>query len=371
MERAVKISIVIPVYNEKDTIEKILDIVKSAPLPDGCDRELIVVDDKSTDGTLEVLQKIKDPLIKIFTHEKNTGKGGALHTGYEQCTGDIIIVQDADLEYDPQEYSNLLKPIIEDKADVVYGSRFLSGRPHRILYFWHSLGNRFLTLLSNMLSDLNLSDMETCYKVFKSKVIKSLDLKEKRFGIEPETTAKLAEKVRKEGLRMYEIGISYYGRTYEEGKKIGIKDGFRALWCILKYNTTSLAMFIKYMFTGFFVAAFQYFLMYVFIDLLGNSSEAGQINSNLISIEIALLIAFVLHKELTFRYKGKSFGDIFNRLFRFHIVTGFTFLLRHFIFKALLHQGVDYRINTLIGIAVAIVFNFTGYMKWVFDKSSE
>ncbi len=227
-----KISVVIPVYNEVTTLQEVIEAVKKSSIPKDFETEIIIVDDCSTDGTTELLKKINDGCIKKFFHEKNTGKGGALQTGFEHCTGDIIIIQDADLEYDPQEYFKLLKPILDDKADVVFGSRFMGGEPHRVVYFWHSIGNGFLTLLSNMFTDINLTDMETCYKVFRADILKKIKLEEPRFGIEPEMTAKIA----KLKCRIYEVGISYYGRTYEEGKKIGVKDGFRAIWCIIKYN---------------------------------------------------------------------------------------------------------------------------------------
>ena len=225
-----KISVVIPCYNEESTIENIIDRVKKAP---GQNKEIIVVDDFSIDGTKEILKnKIEDKVDKVIYHSVNKGKGAALRTGFESTTGDIIIIQDADLEYDPNEYEKLIQPIIDGRADVVYGSRFAGGESHRVLYFWHYVGNKFLTLLSNMATNLNLTDMETCYKVFRKEVLEKIKIRENRFGFEPEITAKVS-KLR---CRVYEVGISYSGRTYEEGKKIGWKDGLRAIWCILKYN---------------------------------------------------------------------------------------------------------------------------------------
>lgn len=222
------LSVVVPCYNEERTIGTLVDLVLQSPVV----AEVIVVDDGSSDGSQGSLATLTDPRVKVIVHERNQGKGAALRTAFAHATAQFVVVQDADLEYDPAEYPLLLEPLLDDRADVVFGSRFLSGRPHRVLYFWHSMGNRFLTLLSNMFTDLNLTDMETCYKCFKREIIQSIDIEENRFGFEPEITAKLARKK----LRIYEVGVSYSGRTYDEGKKINWKDGVRAVYCIIKYS---------------------------------------------------------------------------------------------------------------------------------------
>ncbi len=234
------LSIIIPAYNEARTIHLILDKVQAVDLIGGIEKEIIIVNDCSTDETESAIKSYisKNPEFNIQyrKHEVNQGKGAALHTGIVEAIGDIVVIQDADLEYDPEEYNILLGPILNGQADVVYGSRFMGGKPHRILFYWHSIGNKFLTAMSNMMTNLNLTDMETCYKMWKSDIIKSLSLEEKRFGFEPEVTAKVS---RIKGVRIYEVGISYYGRSFEDGKKIGWQDGFRAIYCILKYNLWS------------------------------------------------------------------------------------------------------------------------------------
>jgi glycosyltransferase involved in cell wall biosynthesis len=228
------LSVVVPCYDEQATVLTLIDRVLASPWVE----QVVVVDDGSTDGTRKLLESIDEPRVTVVLHERNRGKGAALRTGFAHITGEYAVVQDADLEYDPDEYGDLLEPLEADRADVVYGSRFLSGRPHRVLYFWHSLGNRALTLLSNMFTDLNLTDMETCYKVFRREVIQSIEIEEDRFGFEPEITAKLA----RGQFRIYEVGISYAGRTYDEGKKIGWRDGVRGLVCIVRYSDVGIRL---------------------------------------------------------------------------------------------------------------------------------
>ena len=351
-----------------NTLLNILDRVEEAPLPDNMEKEIIIVDDYSTDGTRDLLEKIKNDNYKIILHNKNMGKGAALKTGFAHCSGDIVIIQDADLEYDPNEYTKLIQPILSGKANVVYGSRFAGGETHRVLYYWHSLANRLLTWLSNIFSDLNLTDMETCYKVFTKQVIERIDIEEKRFGIEPEITAKVSKMAREEDISIYEVGISYYGRTYSEGKKIGFKDAFRALWCIFKYNTSKLANFVKYGFNGLIVAASQFATIIFLVEDLHFSSKFQQNVAYAISIEVSIIIGFLLHAFITWRYKFKSIINFINKIFLFHLVTAVSFLIRQILFYILLEWGVNYRANTLIGIIIAVIINFFGYQNIVFKE---
>jgi glycosyltransferase involved in cell wall biosynthesis len=364
-----KLSIIIPVFNEEKTIKNILDVLDSVELPlEIKETEIVIVDDYSTDKTREILTTLNPNKYHILWHDKNRGKGAALNTGFRNCTGDIVIVQDADLEYDPHEYPDLLRPIIENRADVVYGSRFLSGRPHRVLYYWHSVANGILTLLSNILSDVNLTDMETCYKVFRKEVLTKLKIEENRFGFEPEITAKVASLSRKEGLRLYEIGISYYGRTYEEGKKIGIRDAFRALWCILKYNDSGLAKLFKYAIAGILIAGSQFLSLVLLVEVIGLKTDIGENAANFSSIIISILVAFSLHSKFTWNYSFESRKDLGKKFLTFLSLTGFTLTIRAILFYILQQSGLSYYINALIGIIIIVVINFFGYDKFVFSK---
>jgi len=361
-----------PVYNEKKTLLKIIERIKNVQLPKKIsEKELIIIDDYSTDGTRDLYKQIKEKWIKVSYHEKNCGKGKALQTGFEKAEGDIILIQDADLEYDPDEYSKLLNPILDGNADVVYGSRFSGGESHRILYYWHYLANRFLTLLSNMYSDLNLSDMETCYKVFKKEVLKKIKIEENRFGFEPEITAKIAEQARESSIRLYEVGISYHGRTYDEGKKIGAKDAIRAFWCIFKYNTSRFANFVKYSLIGLLVALSQFITITILVELFSAQlMELFKIDrimleniANVISIEVSIICGFFLHSSITWRYKFRKAGDFIMKFFLFHCITFFSAAVRIGLYYGLSLIRVQYQLNALIGIIAAVIINFIGYDK--------
>ncbi len=367
-----KLSIVIPVFNEKNTLEDILKAVDEAPLPGEIkSKEIVLVNDCSTDGTDEILERLDERKYKVYHHKKNKGKGAALKTGFANCTGDIILIQDADLEYDPNEYVDLLTPIVEDKADVVYGSRFLAGRPHRVLYYWHSVANGVLTLLSNMFSDLNLTDMETCYKVFRKKVIDRFEIEEHRFGFEPEITAKVAALSRREGIRVYELGISYYGRTYEEGKKIGLKDAFRALWCVFKYNDSKLAIFSKYLVAGTTIALSQLLVLFMLVGVFGLNTPELYNWANGISIFASLIMAFFVHSSFTWMHRFENVGVIIRDLILFLLLSSFTAAFRIYLFDFFQDQGMHYLPNALLGIVIIVILNFMGYDRIVFRKFSK
>ena len=361
------LSIIIPVFNEKNTVLEILKQVEKAKLPKGIEKkEIVIIDDYSTDGTRDILGSIKKKNIKIYYHDKNEGKGSALRTGFSKCSGDIVLIQDADLEYDPQEYSKLLVPIISGKADVVYGSRFIGSEPHRVLYFWHRVANGLLTLCSNMMSDLNITDMETCYKVFRKEVVDKITIMENRFGFEPEITAKVAELARKDDIRIFEIGISYNGRTYNEGKKIGLKDAFRALWCIYKYNTSKFATLIKYGINGLIIALSQFFTIILLVDAFNFKSIFQQNIAYAISIEVSIIFGFILHGLITWAYKFTGIKSVFKKFLLFQLATTVSFIVRQVVFYFLSINGFNYRLNVLIGIAIAVLINFFSYSKIVF-----
>ena len=354
-----KISIVIPVYNEEQTLSEIIDRVKRAPLGGSNNRrEIVIVDDCSEDGTRGLLKKIDDPEITVAYHEKNRGKGAALRTGFERCSGDIIVIQDADLEYNPDEYPTLLAPIIDGDAHVVYGSRFIGGQRHRVLYFWHSMGNRLLTVLSNAFSDLNLTDMETCYKVIKREIASRIAICENRFGFEPEITAKLAEIARNEDIKIYEVGISYRGRTYNEGKKIGMKDGFRALYCIVKYNTSRLAVSVKGALEGLCGLIVQLSILFALSGIAPFATVAGLNIAHAVSMEAALLFVALISAGIALR-SGVAPGGRAGAFLRFQGVSLVPFALRAAVFYFLLPVA-DFVDASLVSAGIGLVFSLFG-----------
>jgi glycosyltransferase involved in cell wall biosynthesis len=365
------LSVVVPVYNEEKTLPHLIQTVLDAPLPHGIGLEIVLVNDCSEDNTAQVLSAFEGkPGFIVKHHLKNQGKGAAMRTGFSVCTGDIIIVQDADLEYDSNEYTQLLMPILEDKADVVYGSRFLGGRPHRVLYFWHRIANGMITLMSNMFSNLNLTDVETCYKVLTRPVLEKIRIEENRFGFDPEITAKIAHLSRTQNVRLYELGISYLGRTHEEGKKIGLKDSFKVFWCIILYNTAWLAQRIKYLLSGVLIALLQLGVMIGVVEsALIHHQPVWMQTANIIGIEISILAAFFLHSRFTWRIVIEGLERQYSRWKRlalFHAVTALSFVLRVIAFHAGQVMGVPYIKNVLIGIFIAVVCHFFVYPRWVF-----
>jgi dolichol-phosphate mannosyltransferase len=358
-----KFSVIIPCYNEASTlqtcVEKVLEI-DNHPIP----LEVIIVDDGSKDNSLVIAKDLEHryPAVTVVTHLQNMGKGAALRTGFQMATGDFVAVQDADLEYDPQDLKKLLIPLLDGKADVVLGSRFLSGDMHRVLYFWHYMGNRFLTFVSNMFTDLNLTDMETCYKIFKREIIQSIEIKENRFGFEPEIIAKIAHL----RLRIYETGISYHGRTYEEGKKIGIKDGFRALYCIFHYNAHAAPVpiqFLIYLFIGG-VAAVCNLIFFLTLFRLGASTAVAAPAA----FVMAAGINYFLCIHLLFRHRAKWNSLVEASLFSL-MVASLGFLDYH-ITDRLITASVQPWASKSVATAVGFILNFTGRRFLIFPEPS-
>ena len=360
-QKRTRLSIVIPCFNEENTLERCVERVLSIAEP-SLSLEIIIVDDGSTDQSLRKAEELKTryPEITVLTHLWNRGKGAALRTGFQKATGDFVAVHDADLEYNPMELKKLLAPLKNNVADVVFGSRFLSAGAHRVLYFWHSLGNRFLTFLSNMFTDLNLTDMETCYKVFRRDVIQGIEIEEDRFGFEPEIVAKVAHM----RLRIYEMGVSYYGRTYQEGKKIGIRDGIRAIYCIFRYNAHRAPLpiqFLLYIFIGGFAA-----LVNLFLFLTLNAADLPLLFSAPTAFIIAALINYVLCILLLFRHRAR-----WNRVAElciYWLVVVLICLLDLGITKLLLMGGLSPGVSKLIASLVVLALNFSGRRFMVFPE---
>lgn len=365
-----KLSVVIPVYNEEKTIIQIINQVEQVVLPNNIQKEIIIVDDCSTDKTRELLKSINKTPMKIIYHERNQGKGASLRDGFKETTGDFVIIQDADLEYDPNEYTKLLKPILENKADVVFGSRFLGGEAHRVLYYFHTLTNSFLTLCSNLFSDLKLTDMETGYKLFRKKVLDMIILEEERFGIEPELTAKIGQLARERKIRIYEVGISYFERTHSEGKKFKFKDAIRALWCIFSYNTSWFAHLVKYLVFGVPVALIYFITMWILGDLFGFASREQQNITILISLIIAYSAAFLFYSVFTWRYKYVSKHEFLWKFILFYLISSIIILPRLILYVFFADIEMYNLLSIILGIIIPIILNFIAYDKIVFKTSS-
>jgi dolichol-phosphate mannosyltransferase len=350
------LSLIIPCYNEEKTLEKCVERVLS--IAEKIKIEILIIDDCSKDNSFDIAQKLQNKYseIKVFKHKVNQGKGAALHTGFEHASGDYVAIQDADLEYDPNELVKLLSPLVNDTADVVLGSRFLSSGCHRVLYYWHSLGNKFLTTLSNFLTDLNLTDMETCYKVFKREVIQSLDLKEKRFGFEPEVIAKIAQL----RLRIYEIGISYYGRTYAEGKKINFKDGWRALYCILKYNLNSVPWPLQFCF--YIVIGGLSAILNIFMFLLLNKYACSLEVSVGSAFFISAIFNYFLCIKILFRHRARWNSPV--EFIIFLLVISITGFVDYFATRYFLSLSIPVIWSKSISNLLGLILNFAG-RKWL------
>jgi dolichol-phosphate mannosyltransferase len=361
--RSVKLSVVIPCYNEESTLSDCVERVLAIE-GETLSLEVLIVDDCSKDRSLEIARELKreHPEVSVLHHEKNMGKGAALRTGFAAATGDFVAVQDADLEYDPMDFKRLLLPLIEGKADVVLGSRFLSPGAHRVLYFWHSLGNKFLTFLSNMFTDLNLTDMETCYKVFRRNVIQNISIEEDRFGFEPEIVAKVANM----RLRVYEIGISYYGRTYEEGKKIGARDGFRAIYCIFRYNAHRAPLPVQFLFYVGIGGVAALVNLALFLGLLG--AGLNVLLAAPIAFIFAAIVNYLLCLLLLFRHKAR--WNTAGELIVYWCVVGVVCLLDLGVTKLLLLSGLGPGVAKLLASIVGLVFNFLGRRFFVFPEPS-
>jgi len=360
LRRPVTLSLVVPCYNEEKTLESCIESVV-AIRDETLNLELIIVNDCSKDRSLEVARGIAEriPGVVVLSHEKNQGKGAALRTGIQHATGDFVGIQDPDLEYDPMDLKRLLIPLRKGEADVVLGSRFLSSGYHRVLYFWHSLGNQFLTLLSNMLTDLNLTDMETCYKLFRREVIQAIQIEENRFGFEPEVVAKVAH----QRLRVYEMGISYRGRTYAEGKKIGMKDGFRALYCILKYNLHHAPIAVQFFFYLFIGGASALVNLAVFLALF---SQLGVTTSALVAFFVAAAVNYYLSVQILFRRQARWKST--TEILVFLLVVGVVSIVDMTTTRLFVGMGLSATVAKIFATGIGLVLNFTGRRLFVFPE---